>query len=257
MAKSVNIIGLESLPMVKHGDDLPKLILSAMQKEGVALEDGDIVVVAHKIVSKAEGRLVNLTEVEPSQEAVRLAKSTFKDPRFVDTILRETKRIVKATPEILIVENRQGWTCVNAGVDKSNVEGEDSYAILPKDPDESAKRIRSELAKLTGKKVSVIITDTYSRPFRRGQTEFAIGIAGINPFKDYRGRKDLAGHALRVKNTAVADEISSAAELVIGQGNEGAPIAIIKNLVSLERMETASFADLLISRKEDLFTGTL
>lgn len=257
MAKSVRIVGLESFPMVKQGDNLAELILSTMEREGVALDDSDILVVAHKVVSKAEGRLVKLRDVEPSKEAVRLAKVTFKDPRIIETVLQETKRVVKATPEILIVENRQGWMCINAGVDKSNVEGDDSYALLPSDPDESARRIRSGLTRLTGKRPAVIITDTYSRPFRRGQTEFAIGIAGLNPFRDYRGRKDLSGRVLKVKNTAVADEISSAAELVMGQGEEGVPVVIVKNLTGLKRKERVSSADLLISKQEDLFTSAL
>jgi len=257
MAKAVSIVGLENFPMVKKGDNLAELIITTMHRENVALNNGDVVVVAHKVVSKAEGKLVRLRDIEPSERAEEIAKATSKDPRLTELILQETRSIVKASPEILIVENKQGWVCINAGIDKSNVEGEDAYALLPSSSDEAAKRIRSEIQKLTGKKVAVVITDTYSRPFRRGQVEFAIGIAGVNPFRDYRGQKDLFNYALRVKNTAVADELASAAELVMGQGKEGVPVVIIKNLGNIEYKESVSSSDLLISKEEDLFKGTL
>jgi len=257
VAKSVNIIGLESFPIVKQGDNLAKLIVATLQREGVILNDGDVIVIAHKVVSKAESRIVRLKDIKPSEKAEKIAKVTLKDPGLVELILQETKSMVKASPEILIVENRQGFACINAGADKSNVEGEDAYALLPTDPDQSAKQIRSEIMRLTGKKVAVIISDTYSRPFRRGQVEFAIGVAGIDPFRDYRGQKDLFDYVLKVKNTAVADEIASAAELVMGQGEEGVPVVIIKDLGGIKWKENASSNDLLISRDEDLFKGTL
>jgi len=257
MAKTVNIIGLESFPIVKPGDNIAELIVVTTQKEGVALQDGDVIVVAHKVVSKAEGKIVRLKNVKPSKKAEEIAKVTLRDSRLVELILEETKKVVKATSEILIVKNKQGWVCINAGVDKSNVEGEDAYVLLPKNPDESAKRIRLEIIKRTGKKIAVVISDTYSRPFRRGQVEFAIGIAGVDAFRDYRGEKDLFGHVLKVKNTAVADEIASAAELIMGQGIEGVPVVIIKNLGGVKLKENASSSDLLISKDEDLFKDTL
>lgn len=257
MAKAVSLIGLESFPMVKLGDDLAALIITAMNGEGLSIDDGDVVVVAHKVVSKAEGRVVMLRDIQPSKKSMEIAKVTLRDPRLVELILQETKNIVKATPEILIVENLQGFVCVNAGADKSNVKGDDAYALLPKDPDKSARQIRSEIKRLVGKKVGVVITDTYSRPFRRGQVEFAIGLAGMDAFRDYRGQEDLSGHVLKVKNTAVADEIASAAELIMGQGMEGMPVVIIKNLSSVTTKENTSSKDLLISKDEDLFKNTL
>lgn len=257
MAKTVSLIGLEKFPMVKQDDNIAELIVATIRRQGVTLSHGDVLVVAHKVVSKAEGRITRLKDVNPSKSAEETAKVTLRDPRLVGLILQETKNMVKATSEIFIVENKQGWTCVNAGVDKSNVEGEDAYALLPRNPDESARRIRSEIVKLTGKRVAVIISDTYSRPFRRGQVEFAIGIAGIDAFRDYRGQKDLFGHVLKVKNTAVADEIASAAELIMGQGGEGAPVVIIRNLAGVKLKENVSSADLLISKDEDLFKNTL
>lgn len=256
-AKIVSIVGLEGFPLVKAGDNLAKIIVETAKKNSVSVGDGDIVVVAQKVVSKAEGRIVQLKDVKPSERAKEMAKITLKDPRFVELVLRETKRVVKASPEILIVENESGLICINAGIDKSNVSGEDSYALLPKNADESAERIRSEIIKLTGRKVAVVICDTYSRPFRKGQVEFAIGMAGINPFKDYRGQKDLFGYVLKVKNVAIVDEIASAAELVMGQGGERMPVVIVKSLTRTELNRVFSIEDLGISREEDLFKETL
>jgi len=255
--EAISVIGLEGFPLVKTGDDLAKIIVELCQKEGVSICDGDIVAVSQKIVSKAEGRITRLRDVKPSRRAQEVAKTTQKDPRFVELVLREAKRIVKASPDTLIVENKRGVTYINAGIDKSNVSDEDSYALLPPNPDQSANKIRSRIRKLTGKKVAVIICDTCSRPFRRGQVEFAIGLAGISPFKDYRGQEDLFGYVLRVKNVAIVDEIASAAELVMGQGKEAVPVAIIKNLNRAEQSETSSIEELNISREEDLFRGSL
>ncbi len=257
MAKTVSIVGLESFPLVKAGDDIATLITATMQKERVALEDGDVIVVAHKVVSKAEDRIVRTRDVRPSDRAQELARITRKDPKLVELVLKEANKVVKATSEILIVENRQGFVCINAGVDKSNVEGKDAYVLLPKDSDASARKIVSEILKLTGKKVAVVICDTYSRPFRRGQVEFAIGTAGLDPFRDYRGRRDLFGYALKVKNTAIADEIASAADLTMGQGEEGMPVVIVRDLDNVTWKQNASATNLLISKEEDLFKGTL
>lgn len=256
-AQTISIIGLVGFPSVKGGDDLAELIVKAAQKQGVSIEDGDILVVAQKIVSKAEGRVFRLKNVKPSEKAEKLAETTLKDPDFVELVLQASRKIVKASPDILIVENENGIICINAGVDKSNVEGEDSYALLPRDSDESARRIRKKIMEVTGKNVAVIISDTYSRPFRKGQVEFAIGIAGIYPFRDYRGEKDLYNYVLKVKNIAVVDEIAAAAELVMGQGSEGIPVAIVKNLDRAELTGKSSVSDLFISKQEDLFKGTL
>ncbi len=257
MAKTISIVGLEQFPMVKKSDDLAELIVSTARNNNVTLDDGDIIVVAHKIVSKTEGRTVKLSNVKPSQKAQALGKATKRDPRLVELVLRETKRVVKATPEILIVENALGFVCINAGVDKSNVQGEETFVLLPVDPDKSAQQIRSQIRNLTGKEVAIIVCDTYSRPFRRGQVELAIGLAGMSPFRDYHGQKDLFGYVLKVKNSAVADEIASAAELLIGQGNEAIPVVIVKGLGGVTMTEGASASDLYISEKEDLFKGTL
>ncbi|HKZ94141.1 MAG TPA: coenzyme F420-0:L-glutamate ligase [Candidatus Bathyarchaeia archaeon] len=257
MAKTVSIVGLEGFPMVKAGDNVTELILATARNEHVTFDEGDVVVVAHKIVSKAEGRTIKLSAIKPSKRANELAKITRRDPRLVELVLREAKRVVKATSEILIVENRLGFVCINAGVDKSNVEGADGYTLLPLNPDESARQIHSQIKKLTGKKVAVVICDTYSRPFRRGQVEFAIGLAGISPFRDYRGQKDLFGYVLKVKLSAIADEIASAAELLMGQGGEATPVVVIKGLGNIKFNEEVSAGELFISEQEDLFKGTL
>jgi coenzyme F420-0:L-glutamate ligase/coenzyme F420-1:gamma-L-glutamate ligase len=256
-AKTVSVIGLENFPLAKGGDDLAKIIVETAEHNAVPIEDGDIVVVAQKVVSKAESRVVKLTDVKPSDRAKKMAKVASKDPRFVELVLKEATKILKCSPETLIIENEKGLVCINAGIDKSNVSGKDIYALLPIDPDESAEKIRSRIMKLTGKRVAVVISDTYSRPFRKGQVEFAIGIAGIKPFKDYRGQEDLFNYVLKVKNVALADEIASAAELVMGQGREAVPVAIIKKLNRAEPSEVSSIEDLNISREEDLFRYTL
>jgi len=257
LARTVRVIGLEGFPLVNVGDNLAELIVLVARHEQVALEDGDVIVVAHKIVSKAEGRTVKLKDVKPSTKAKELARVTGRDPKLVELVLKESRRVVKATPEIIVVENRLGFVCINAGVDKSNVEGNNGYALLPLDPDRSAREIRSQIRKLTGTKLAVIICDTYSRPFRRGQVEFAIGVAGVSPFRDYRGQKDLFDYVLKVKNSAIGDEIASAAELLMGQGKEAIPVVIVKGLKEVKMTEDTSANEILISKQEDLFKGTL
>ncbi len=253
MVKKICVFGLEGLPLIRPGDDLAKLIVSASKTNGVEVEDGDIVVVAQKVVSKAEGRIFQLDQIEPSKEAMEIASKTGRNPRLVELIMRESKRFLKTSRQILIVEDQRDIVSINAGIDKSNVEGAHNYALLPVDPDESAKRLRSRIMKLTGKKVGIIISDTYSRAFRRGQVNFAIGLAGIDPFYDYRGTEDLFGYTLQVKFSAVADELASATELVMGQGKEAIPVAIVKGLNRIVFNEDASSRDLVISEKEDLF----
>jgi len=255
--QKINIVGLEGFPLVKVGDNLAKMIVETAKKENVPIDGGDVIVVAQKVISKAEGRVTQLRSVKPSERAEEVAKITLRDSRLVELALKEMKEIVKASQETLIVENKRGLICINSGIDKSNVLGEDSYALLPEDPDQSAEKIRSQIMELIGKKVAVIICDTYSRPFRKGQVEFAIGIAGINPFKNYRGQKDLFDYVLKVKNVAIVDEIACAAELVIGQGDEGIPVAIVKNVQRAELNGIFSAEDLNISKEEDLFEGTL
>ena len=256
--KSFTTFALEGFPLISRGDDLASIIVEAAGKNGLTLEDGDVIVAAQKIFSKAEGRVVKLRNVAVSGRAQTLAKIVGKDSRFVELVLRETKRVLKASREILLVEDVRGLVCINAGIDKSNVEGRGEFALLPDNPDRSAEECRVRIRQLTGKDVAVIMCDTYSRPFRRGQVNFAIGIAGISPFRDYRGKKDLFGQILKVKNVAVVDEVAATAELLMGQGREGMPVVVLRGLRSVvEVCEGCSARHVQISIEEDLFKGTL
>jgi coenzyme F420-0:L-glutamate ligase/coenzyme F420-1:gamma-L-glutamate ligase len=249
---------LEGFPMVEAGDDIARTILETCERNGFELKDGDVVVAAQKIFSKAEGRVIRVRDIVPSARARKLAKQIGKSSRFVELVLRETKRILKASREILLVEDKRGLVCINAGIDKSNIEGKENFALLPENPDLSADNCRSKLERISGKSLAVVICDTYSRPFRRGQVNFAIGISGANLFKDYRGKTDLFGHVLKVKNVAVVDEIAAAAELLMGQGTEARPIVILRGLNDfIVRCEDCSVDELRISTDEDLFKGVL
>ncbi|MEM1551202.1 MAG: coenzyme F420-0:L-glutamate ligase [Candidatus Bathyarchaeia archaeon] len=256
--KEFKAIALEGFPLIKPGDNIAKIITETAKQNGLEIEDGDIIVIAQKIFSKAEGRIVNLKEVVPSEDAREIARITGKSPKFVELVLKEAKEVIKASSEILLVEDVRGLVCINAGIDKSNIEGESNFALLPEDPDASAEKCRKEIRKLTGKDVAIIICDTYSRPFRRGQVNFAIGLAGIRPFKDYRGKRDLYGYILKVKNVAVADEIAAAAELLMGQAEEATPVVIFKGLKDIvEFCEKSSAKELKIRKDEDLFREAL
>ncbi|TRO42648.1 coenzyme F420-0:L-glutamate ligase [Candidatus Bathyarchaeota archaeon] len=250
--KAIKIIPIEKLPLIAKGDRLEDLIVNAAEKQGTPLQERDIVVITHKIISKTEGDIVNLETVSPSEKSKEIARKTGKDPTFVEAVLRETKEIVRVGPNSLITENRNGVICANAGIDKSNVKGEKYFALLPQNPDESARRIRNDIKRLTGHEIAVIISDTHGRPLRMGEINVAIGVAGIKPTRDRRGEKDLFGYILHVKQTAVADELASAAELVIGQANEGIPVAIIRGY-TYTTTETASSKDLTRPREADLF----
>ena len=256
--KSLIAYALEDFPLIKAGDDVGKIIVEVCGNNGFSIEDLDLIVVAQKIFSKAEKRVFSLKDVVPSQQAEKLSKVTGKDPRFVELVLRESEIVLKASREILLVKDRRGLVCINAGIDKSNIEGAENFALLPKNPDLSARKCRLTIEKLTGKKVAIVMCDTYSRPFRRGQVNFAIGASGLNLFRDYRRKMDLFGHVLKVKNVAVVDEIAAAAELLMGQGTEATPVVIIRGLKDLvEFCEEGSFSELRISQDEDLFRGVL
>lgn len=246
----LTILGLRYIPRVKPGDNLGRMITAAATRQHVRLRSGDIVVVAQKIVSKAERRFVSLGDVKPSKTAQEFAGAMRKDPRQVEVILRETKRVVRRRGSHLIVQTRHGLVCANAGVDKSNVEGRDVVSLLPRDPDRSARRIRSQIKEMTGKKVSVIVSDTFGRPWRMGQTDVAIGLSGMRPWLDYRGTKDMFGHKLIVTMMAVADELAAAAELVMNK-SDGIPVAIIRGYPY--RGERGSARELVRPGRQDLF----
>ena len=254
----IAVFGLAGIKRVEPGDDLVSIIVKAATESGVGIEEGDVIVVSQKVVSKAEGRIVKLAEVVPSRRALELAEASGKDPKLVELVLRESKRVLKAASGVLIVEDRFGNVCINAGIDFSNVGIVGACTLLPEDPDKSAKRIAKGIRKVTGKRVAVVIADTYSRPFRKGQVNFAIGCYGLEAFRDYRGKSDLFGRTLRVKNVCVADEVACAAELVMGQGDEGIPAAIVRGLnEALSGRASSCGRSLVISNREDLFVGVL
>ena len=231
-------------------NDLNTMILAAISHNQTEIQDDDILVVTHKIVSKAEGRIVDLASVKPSTKAIRMAEEHDKDPRVMELILNESTQILRAKNGIIISETKHGFVCANAGVDQSNVEG-DKAVLLPVAPDESASRLQDAVKKTVGKEIAVVITDTFGRTFRNGQTNVAIGIAGINPIKSYIGTYDMYGRKLRVTEIAVADEIASAAELVMGKA-EGTPVAIIRGY-NFEKASRSSVKSLLRAKERDIF----
>jgi len=224
----------------------------ALKKQKIRLQEKDIIVITHVAVSKAEGNVVNLDEVTPSKRAEEIAKKTKKDPRLVEVILRESKEIVRLRRNSIITEHNNGVVCANAGVDRSNIRGERNVVLLPKDANVSAKRIKQEIMDKVGCNVGIIISDTHGRPLRRGEINVAIGVAGIKPIRDRRGEKDLFGYILKIKRTAIADELASAAELVIGQTNEGIPAAIIRGY-KYQSSENASANELARPKERDMF----
>jgi len=246
---ALSIIPLTGIPMIHEGDDLSEIIAEAAEKQGLHLMERDVLVVTQKIVSKAEGRRVKLDEVEPSSFALHIAETMEKDPRVAEAVLWETARIVGMKRRALIVETHHGHVCANAGVDFSNVE--DGYVtLLPLDPDASAREIREGLGRITGVKPAVIVTDTWGRAWRLGQVDFAIGVAGMSAFRDYRGEQDMMGHTLHVTNIAVVDELAAAAELVKGK-SDGVPVVLIRSYDYVEGDGRAS--DLIRPLEEDLF----
>ena len=231
-------------------NDLSAMILAAISHSQIEIQNDDILVVTHKIVSKAEGRVIDLASIKPSTKAIRMAKEHDKDPRVMELILNESTQILRAKNGIIISETKHGFVCANAGVDQSNVEG-DTAVLLPVAPDESASRLQDAVKKKVDKEIAVVITDTFGRTFRNGQTNVAIGIAGINPIKSYIGTYDMYGRKLRVTEIAVADEIASAAELVMGKA-EGTPVAIVRGY-NFERASRSSVKSLLRAKERDLF----
>lgn len=248
----IEVFGVNGLPIIKDRDDLAELICQAAEKQGTPIQNGDIIVITHVVVSRSEGKVINLNSVRPSQFAKSVARRTNKDPELVEVILRESKGIIRMRDGKLITETNQGLICANSGIDRSNVSGKDNVALLPENADRSAQRIRRRIKKMTNKDVAVIISDTHGRPLRRGEINIALGVAGIEPLRDRRGEEDLFGYRLKVKRTAIADELSSAAELVIGQANEGIPVAIIRGY-SYSKSEDSKAIELIRPHEKDLF----
>ena len=245
MSAPVAFRALPGLPEVEPGADLSQLICEALRAAAIELQSGDVLVIAQKIVSKAEGRQRRLADVAPSTAAVELASTVRKDPRFVQLVLEESSAVVRAVPDILITRHRSGFVMANAGIDQSNV-GEDGHALLlPRDPDASAAALAARLG------LPVVITDSFGRAWRRGTVGVAIGAAGLPALQDLRGRPDLFGRTLMVSITGFADEIAAAAGLVMGQGAEGIPAVLLRGLAWSGAVNPA--AELLRPAQEDLF----
>lgn len=254
MPDRLQIIGISGVPMVQPGDNLAALIISALVENDLHPEHGDVLVVAQKIVSKAEGRLVDVGSVTPSPRAIKLAEETKKDPRFVEIVLSESRRIVRHRENLIIAEHRLGFVMANAGIDHSNVgpdEGGERVLLLPVDPDRSAMILRDELIEAYKAPVAVIISDSFGRPWRRGTVGVAIGAAGLPAAIDWRGQPDLFGRALEVTETGFADEIAAAASLVMGQAAEAMPVVLVRGL-SWVAPECPA-ADLVRPPEHDLF----
>ena len=246
MTAEIRVIPLLGIPELEEGDDLPRLLVEAAAPAG-GLERRDVVVVAQKVVSKVEGRVVHLSEVQPSPKAHELAGD--QDPRRIEVILRETREIVRTRAPLVIAETRHGFVCASAGVDASNAKGPDTLVLLPLDPDASAQRLRTEIRELSGIDVGVIVSDSFGRAWRRGTTDVALGVSGIVALLDLEGERDSMGYTLHATEIAVADEIAAAAQLVMGK-TEGIPAAIVRGV---RAAGDGRGSDLLMPRERDLF----
>lgn len=258
----IKIIGVKNIPLIKEGDNIPRIIFNTLRENSLNLKDKDIIVIAQSIISKSNGRIKNLNEINPSKKAIEIYKKIepkakkvgipMKSPELIQAILDESREILKIE-HVLIVETKpQGFICANAGIDQSNVAGKNNITLLPENPDEDAKKIRNELKKLTKREVAVIISDSFGRPFRNGSIGVALGIAGINPILDKRGFKDLFGYELQTTIIGQADNIVSAAQLIMGEADEGIPVVIIRGY-DYEIDENASIKTILREIDLDIF----
>ena len=252
---ALTLTPLLNIPLVKPGDDLAALIVAALGSQGLVLESGDILVVAQKIVSKAEGRFVNLATVNPSREAVDLAQQVDKDARLIELVIQESKRILRFRPGTIIVEHRLGFVCANAGIDHSNVSGEvedeEWVLLLPENPDASAQELRVHLEEMCDVQLGILIIDSHGRAWRMGTAGVAIGISGMPGLVDLRGEPDLFGYTLRITQVGTADELASAASLVMGQAAEGTPVVHVRGFPY--ELREGYLSELIRPEEQDLF----
>ena len=244
------------IPLIKDGDNIAEILFSAAENQFVEFKDGDILAVTSKVISKAEGRIVNLTEVAPSAEAIQLGKETKRDPRLMELLLSESKEIVRSSEQAIIVEHKLGFICANAGIDHSNVQGtygnkEDWFLLLPKSPDDSAEKIRSYIKIKTEKDIGVIIIDSHGRPWRKGTVGVIIGTSQVPALIDLRGKTDIFGYHLKISEISAADELAGAASLMMGQADEKIPAIHIRGFPY--PLCESSIADILRPKKMDLF----
>lgn len=253
---ALTLLTITDFPLVKPGDDLAEIIFSSCIKQDLQVKPGDIFVLAQKIVSKSEGRLVNLTTVIPSDEAIRIAGITEKDPRFVEMVLRESNEVLRTGVNTLIVEHKKGFVCANAGIDHSNVKGDwgedkDWVLLLPEDADVSAEKIRKGLEKKFECKLGVLIIDSHGRAWRNGTVGMAIGLSGLPALVDLRGQEDLFGFKLKITQVGAADELAAAASLIMGQAKEGTPVVHVCGFPY--PLRESSLAELIREKERDLF----
>jgi coenzyme F420-0:L-glutamate ligase/coenzyme F420-1:gamma-L-glutamate ligase len=250
----LRLTSLENFPLIRQDDDLADIILNSLQKNKIELEDNDILVVAQKIVSKAEGRMMDLKTVTPSQRAIELASQTEKDARLIELILQESNEILRTRIGTIIVEHKLGFVCANAGIDHSNVD-EDKAAewvlLLPQDPDLSSRRIRNAIETKTGKRIGVLINDSHGRTWRNGTVGMAIGMSGVPALEDLRGWPDLFGSELRITQVGVADELAAAASLMMGQAAEGTPVVHVRGFPY--PLREGSLKELIRLKEQDMF----
>jgi coenzyme F420-0:L-glutamate ligase/coenzyme F420-1:gamma-L-glutamate ligase len=250
------LTSLQHIPLIRHGDNLADIIVTGLQQNHIVLADNDILVIAQKIVSKAEGRAVNLARVMPSRHAIELAEKTEKDARLVELILQESNEVLRTRIGTIIVEHKLGFVCANAGIDHSNVAGvgdvvEEWVLLLPEHPDRSAERIRQSIQAKTGRQIGILIIDSHGRAWRNGTVGIAIGIAGLPGLQDLRGEADLFGFTLRITQVGVADELAAAASLIMGQAAEGTPVVHVRGFPY--PLREGSLQELLRPKEQDLF----
>lgn len=251
MTDSIQLIPVPGIAEIRPGDNLAQAILAALTAAGISLTPDDIIIVAQKVVSKAEGRLVDLATITPSEQAIRIAQLQGRDPRLVEAILSESSTLLRIDPHVLITETHHGFICANAGVDRSNVVGDDMISLLPVDPDQSARQLQRELEAATGGALAVIITDTFGRAWREGLTNVAIGVSGLRPLTDLRGQKDDHGKDLSATVLAVADEIAAASGLLMKKTSR-IPVVILRGL-RVEQTTSSRATELIRPRERDLF----
>lgn len=247
----MEIVPLRDIPIITPGMDIAKTVHDALVNNNIRLQDGDILVIAHKIVSRATNRIIRLSDVKPTWRAVKIARRMGEDPRKIQVILDESNKVIRSTPKHLITENKLGFVCANAGVDRSNSYYNESLALPPQDPDKVCEEVRNYLALKFQAKIGVIISDTHGRALRNGAVGVCLGVAGIPAVISYKGRKDIFGYKLKATNIAIADELASAAELVMGESDEGIPVTLIRGLKIPEG--EGSHRDLIYTAEERMF----
>jgi coenzyme F420-0:L-glutamate ligase / coenzyme F420-1:gamma-L-glutamate ligase len=252
MLKKIEIIPIYIKININPKVNLLNILLESVKNNNQIIKNGDIIVIAQKIISKNEGRTIYLNNIIPSPRSIELGRKINKDPRIVELILQESRKIVRVFDNTIITETLHGFICANAGIDQSNVsKSKNRVLLLPRDPDKSADTIRNEIYEKTRKNIAVLITDTFGRPFRMGQTNVALGIAGINALKNYKGKRDMFGKILKVTEIAIVDEIAGAAELVMGK-TEGIPIAIVRNF-KYSKCNNSSITKIMRKANKDIF----